>query len=781
MTRLFPLKGLSDRELIAFLATATLLALVLLTAQVMAFSSAVDDGARMVQRLEQLQLEVDRLHLRRLGLAGAFADGADAVDAQEYRDILAQQTDALERLEAAAATPEEEAAASAATYASHTMASLEDEALSEALAGHAEAALEILGSRDYAAGRLAFGEAIARAREALWPRLEPFTARTNRAVFTTLVIAPVLGALLIGLCVTVFLRIRSFGAQLRETEARLEETEADLARRTREIQASLVARCPAPAAEFAFAPGRKLTAWLRKRGVEDLERWLKVYPGEIRKLAPHFKVLRINRAAAQLLKASEASDVRDLARWIPDRSLHVCVLAMLRALWNRSSVVSTRIDVRTFDGGERTFDVKGSLIASESGAAPTLVAALSDVTDADGARHELEALREQTDNAQRKHDELLNSVSRDLRSALDGVTGMAAALERSSLDREQREALAVIKDSGEVMRDTLDRARDFRRLEAGDIELADEPFDPAAVVHAVNTRFAPRARAKNLRLRMSIGDEARRRFAGDEGRTRQILTKLVADAIERTPRGEVEVRVTLEAGVGEDERLLTMSVHDAGPALSPAEIERALNEHAGAGLALCRRLCDAMGGGFEFSSSAENGAHAIARVRVRETGAEAAASEESEAAAPSSLGRRLSLLAVDDNAINRIVMKDMLEPLDIDLTLVDNGADAIAAWRARYFDAILLDIHMPVLSGHDVAREIRKIEAEEGRPATPIIAVSASVMKSEVEACLESGMNAHVAKPIELGKLSDAITAATSLAPPAPATDADADPDAAAA
>ena len=103
------------------------------------------------------------------------------------------------------------------------------------------------------------------------------------------------------------------------------------------------------------------------------------------------------------------------------------------------------------------------------------------------------------------------------------------------------------------------------------------------------------------------------------------------------------------------------------------------------------------------------------------------------------------------------LLRDLLEPMNLDLTLVENGADAIAAWRAQAFDVILMDIHMPVLSGCDVSREIRRIEAEEGRARTPIIAVSASVMKSEVDECLEAGMDSHVPKPLEFSRLRQAI------------------------
>jgi CheY-like chemotaxis protein len=269
-----------------------------------------------------------------------------------------------------------------------------------------------------------------------------------------------------------------------------------------------------------------------------------------------------------------------------------------------------------------------------------------------------------------------------------------------------------------------------------------------------------------------VEDSARVRVIGDVTRTRQILAKLVGNAVKHTPNGEIEARIAIEPQK-DGGQLLVMTVRDTGAGMGETELAIALNEGAGGGLALCRRLCRAMGGDLEVKSSSDYGTSVRASLRVREAAPELATAPTSASA--SSLagtagdavgsGRRLSVLAADDNEINRVVLKDLLEPLDLDLTLVENGADAIAAWRVQRFDVILMDIHMPVLSGCDVAREIRRIEAEDGRTRTPIIAVSASVMKSEVDECMASGMDAHVPKPLELAKLQSAIETAVADAP----------------
>ena len=259
----------------------------------------------------------------------------------------------------------------------------------------------------------------------------------------------------------------------------------------------------------------------------------------------------------------------------------------------------------------------------------------------------------------------------------------------------------------------------------------------------------------------------------------QIFSKLVGNAIAFTRTGEIDARVGYEAGGGGDPSLLVLTVRDTGAGLSPTELADALDDRrsGGGGLAFCRSMCAALGGDLDIRSSADAGTTVIARIAVSlatepaEDAADAAdaAPTADEASAPET---RLRVLAADDNAINRAVLRDMLEREPMDLTMVENGADAIATWRSMAFDIVLLDIHMPILSGHDVAREIRRIEAEEKRERTPILAVSASVMQSEVNACFESGMDGHVAKPIDPVKLLKAVRDATASPPADDATSA---------
>lgn len=764
-----------DRYLVA---VAGLLSVAVVAAPVIMFGAAMTALTNTTERIgaiHRVHVDIDRYNADRLALVDDFANVTSEI-AREYRAADDRESAAIERLRVRHYA-DSVVIVDGVAHAYRTMASTEGDALALALSGRFDDARQRLRQPAYRSAKSEFVDAMARSRADIATRLLDAQAHAAGAHGRARVFSIVASVLFLGLWAAVYRRFQARAESLRQARIKLESTAAEVRRREREAQSNLIANNPTPTVEFEFPPAAKLVAWLRSRGVEDLERWLKLYPGEIRKLAPHFRVARINAAAVTLIGADNAAQACDLARWLPDRSLHACALAILRALWSQSKSARFDIEVVNFSGALLTIRVSGLLAPRADRKGVALVCALQDTSEAATLRGELDAARGAVVEAERARGDFISSVSHDLRSPLNGVLGMASAMTRTPLDREQRGMLAVIADSGEVMRDALDRALDVSKLELGVLELDIAPYDVDTVARAVDARFSPQARAKNIRLRVHVEDAARRRVTGDETRTRQILSKLISNAIRCTQRGEVEARVDLESDAAEA-TFLTMTVRDTGAGMTASEIERATSTFGASsgGLSLCRRLCETMGGGLSVTSSTDYGTTIAARIKVTDVKvAPDAAPRISAAAEPSeALPNGLALLAADDNEINRIVLGDLLEQTSPDLTMVENGADALAAWRARAFDAVLLDVQMPLLDGKDVAREIRRIEAEEDRPRTPIIALSAGVMNDEIEACLEAGMDTHVAKPIDPDALFAALRDAVAMnATSAPDTDED--------
>ena len=178
----------------------------------------------------------------------------------------------------------------------------------------------------------------------------------------------------------------------------------------------------------------------------------------------------------------------------------------------------------------------------------------------------------------------------------------------------------------------------------------------------------------------------------------------------------------------------------------------------GLGLAICRELAQLMHGSISVISEEGKGSTFIAEAPFERGGA-ATAVPEAEVA-PEVESRSVRLLAAEDNLVNQKVLQAIVEPMDVELSIVGDGRSAVEAWRTGDFDLILMDIQMPVMDGIAAARAIRAAEADESRPRTPILALTANAMVHQIEEYMAAGMDGHVSKPIEIAKLYDALNRA---------------------
>ncbi len=369
--------------------------------------------------------------------------------------------------------------------------------------------------------------------------------------------------------------------------------------------------------------------------------------------------------------------------------------------------------------------------------------------------------------ANRAKSEFLATVSHEIRTPLNGVLGMVQAMQRDPLPGEQHERLQLIGRSGDSLLTILNDILDFSKIEAGKLELEDADFDLAALATGAQETFGPLAESKGLALTLDIDAGARGIYRGDANRVRQVLHNLISNAVKFTAAGSIDVRVApTDGGV-------RFSVADTGIGLSPDEIERMFDKFVqadssttrrfggtGLGLSICRELCRAMGGEIRAASEPGGGSRFTVDLPLVWTGSAAVETRAAETAAPAFGERALRVLAAEDNRVNQIVLQTLLAQAGITPTIVDNGEEAVAAWEAAEWDVILMDMQMPVLDGSQATRRIRRREAETGRPATPIIALTANAMRHQVESYVAAGMSGFVAKPIAVPDLFAAIAAA---------------------
>ena len=368
-------------------------------------------------------------------------------------------------------------------------------------------------------------------------------------------------------------------------------------------------------------------------------------------------------------------------------------------------------------------------------------------------------------SANRAKTAFLATMSHEIRTPLNGILGMAQVMQADELTPAQRERLGVVRQSGKALTDILNDVLDLARIEAGQLELRPEPFDLRALLVGCGQTFAALAQGKGLTHDLSIAPAAEGAYLGDAGRLRQILHNLLSNAVKFTERGGVSIVAEYEGG------RLVLTVADTGPGVAPEEQEQlfgrfvllddiATRRHGGAGLglAICRELARRMDGDVTlFSRPGEGSAFTVVLPLAKVATPGMAEDEAAPGATPG-----LRILAAEDNPTNQLVLRSVLRQAGVEPTIVDDGAKALAAWREGRWDAVLMDIHMPVMDGLTALKEIRRLEAEDGRPRTPVIALTANAMRHQVELLVEAGMDDHVGKPIDVTQLLSALDRAVS-------------------
>jgi signal transduction histidine kinase len=376
----------------------------------------------------------------------------------------------------------------------------------------------------------------------------------------------------------------------------------------------------------------------------------------------------------------------------------------------------------------------------------------------------LERARAAAEAANEAKSVFLATMSHEIRTPLNGVLGMAQAMAREPLPAPQRERLDVIRQGGEILLALLNDLLDLARIETGRLELEDGAVDVAALARSAQATFAAQASEKGVGLDLEIAPEAEGWWRGDLIRVRQILFNLVSNAVKFTAKGSVAIRLAVGPGG------LVATVSDTGPGIPserlPTLFDRFVQVDAsttrrfggsGLGLAICRELAELMGGGVAVESAPGRGSSFTLTLPLERTAAQAAPAEASpDEAVPEALGP-LRVLAAEDNPMNQLVLKTLLEQVGVEVTFANDGAQAVEAWAGATWDLILMDVQMPVMDGPAAARAIRAAERAEGRPRTPIVALTANAMAHQHEAYLAAGMDRVVAKPLQLAELLTAM------------------------
>jgi signal transduction histidine kinase/AmiR/NasT family two-component response regulator len=373
--------------------------------------------------------------------------------------------------------------------------------------------------------------------------------------------------------------------------------------------------------------------------------------------------------------------------------------------------------------------------------------------------------KEAAESANKMKSQFLANMSHEIRTPLNGVLGMVQVMEREALAPDQRERLHIIRDSGAGLLQVLNDVLDISKIEAGKLDLAPVEFDIETLASRAVSTFTGAAAAKRLDLEVTVDPDAAGVWLGDADRIRQILSNLLSNAVKFTDAGAVSLEVTVRP------EGLDFIVRDSGIGMSAEALPKLFSKFTqvddsnerkfggtGLGLAISRELVELMAGTIEVISQPGKGSEfrvSLPLPRVSETPRAPAHPAPGEISLPRD--RRLRILAAEDNPTNQKVLAALLAPLDVELTVVGDGLQAVSAWATADFDVILMDIQMPEMGGVAAALAIRQAEAAQGIAPIPIIALSANAMSHQIAEYMAVGMTAYVAKPIEVGVLYETI------------------------
>ncbi len=420
-----------------------------------------------------------------------------------------------------------------------------------------------------------------------------------------------------------------------------------------------------------------------------------------------------------------------------------------------------RFDFRTVQAprGERWIRSTGRVFAE--GGPRRLAGVHQDVTAEVEAQRALETARAAAESASRAKSTFLSSMSHEIRTPMNAVIGMTSILSDTSLRPEQKDAVEVIRASGEHLLTVINDILDYSKIEAGRLELEHQVFSLRDCIESVFDLVATTARHKGVEVGYLMGTGSPETLRGDVGRLRQILANLMANAVKFTAEGgHVFLETKLLSSKGED-RDLEISVQDTGIGMDPSTVERLFQPFmqadasitrafggTGLGLSISRRLAELMGGAISVESALGEGS--TFRLRFTAPVAESPAPAPPTGVVPALKGRRV--LIVDDVDINRQILCHYTALWEMIPKATASAAEALE-WvkRGEPFDLALLDYHMPRMDGLELARELRKLRDARTLPIMMLSSVAIDMRENGV-------LSASMMKPIKPSRLLDSVS-----------------------